>query len=390
MCAKQKSQPPADTRNLLLVGKTWYLRALVNGATIKQSLRTSSLPLAQSRRDDILRNLRAPKDERSLLKQVQRQLVGIAAEEEDAANRRDKGILLADAFERWERDPARRPCGQRQVDDHRSNWRRFLEWMHRRHPEVKYCRQMTRTIGREWAADMYAVARTTNTYNKWLTTVRYVFAVISEYDERIVNPMAGVRAKKEVDGVSKEPFTEDELRRIFASGDAAFRRLCAIGLYTTLRLSDAAALQWEAFSPRLEYLHARHGKTGSDASMRVPGPLREVLAETPAAERAGPVFPEYDGRGRCWLNQYVLRELEVAGIQTRREVEGLNGQRRVACVKGFHSFRHTAITMALAAGKTSAQVRRLAGHATEAMQRRYTHLDADDAGDAAEAIGKFW
>jgi integrase len=95
-------------------------------------------------------------------------------------------------------------------------------------------------------------------------------------------------------------------------------------------------------------------------------------------------------RTGCWLNQYVLRELEVAGIQTRREVEGLNGQRRVACVKGFHSFRHTAITMALAAGKTSAQVRRLAGHATEAMQRRYTHLDADDAGDAAEAIGKFW
>jgi len=35
-------------------------------------------------------------------------------------------------------------------------------------------------------------------------------------------------------------------------------------------------------------------------------------------------------------------------------------------------------------------VRRLAGHATEAMQRRYTHLDADIAGDAADAIGKFW
>jgi hypothetical protein len=34
--------------------------------------------------------------------------------------------------------------------------------------------------------------------------------------------------------------------------------------------------------------------------------------------------------------------------------------------------------------------RRWAGHATAAMQRRYTHLDADTAGDAADAIGRFW
>lgn len=33
--------------------------------------------------------------------------------------------------------------------------------------------------------------------------------------------------------------------------------------------------------------------------------------------------------------------------------------------------------------------RRWAGHAAAAMQRRYTHLDADTA-DAADAIGKFW
>ena len=391
---KTTNNPPAtpeeDRKNLLLVGDTWYVRAMVHGTIIKQTLRTSSLSLAQSRRDSILRGLQAVKDERSLLRNVQRQLVGIAAEEKMSERRADKGLLLSDAFGRWERDPGRRSCGKRQVDDHRSNWTRFLDWMHSRHPEIRYCRQVTREVGREWAADAYARARTTNTYNKMLTTVRYVFEILAQYDDCIGNPLYGVRSRRETDSVSKEPFTPDELRAIFASRDDSFRRLCAIGLYTTLRLSDAAALQWQAFTPDLKYLHARHGKTGADASMRVPEPLREILSEVPTEERIGPVLPEYVGRGRSWLTLQVQRCLEIAGIRTRKEVPGLNGGHRVACVKGFHSFRHTAITMALASGRTSAQVRRWAGHATEAMQRRYTHLDADAAGDAADALGKFW
>lgn len=35
-------------------------------------------------------------------------------------------------------------------------------------------------------------------------------------------------------------------------------------------------------------------------------------------------------------------------------------------------------------------LRRWAGHATEAMQQRYTHLDADAAGDATDTIGRVW
>lgn len=390
MSAKKKSPPPEDTKNLLLIGDTWYVRARVKGATIKQTLRTSSLPLAQSRRDTILRSLRAPHDERHLLQQVQRQLAGIAAEEEAAINRPDKGLLLADAFPKWERDPGRRQATARQINAHRSNWRRFIEWMNVHHPEIKYCRQTTREVGREWATDMYATAKTKSTYNKWVTTVRYVFSVATEYDDRVINPLIGVRLKQASDAISKEPFTPEQLRMIFATADKEFRMLCAVGLYTTLRLADASSLRWEAFTANLEYLAAKHHKTGVDASMRVAEPLRDILSEVPPADRVGPVCPRYAGYSKNGLSFNIMRSLESVGIQTRREVPGLNGLRRVACIKGFHSFRHTAITLALANGKTSAQVRRLAGHATEAMQQRYAHLDADAAGDAADAIGRFW
>lgn len=390
MSPKKLPPPPDDTKNLQLIGNTWYIRARVKGATIKQTLRTSSLAVAQSRRDGILRGLRAPQDERHLLQQVQRQLAGITAEEESAANRADKGLLLADAFARWERDPSRRQATKRQVQSHRANWRSFLDWMQANYPAVKYCRQMTREIGREWIADLYSRVKTLASYNKYLITTRYVFSVASQYDDKIVNPLTGVQSKKESDAISKEPFTPEQLRKVFSTADREFRRLCAVGLYTTLRLSDAVSLRWDALSADLKYLAAVHRKTGADASMRVPEPLREVLAEVPPEERTGLVCPRYAGYTKNGLSYNIMRSLETVGIQTRREVAGLNGLRRVACIKGFHSFRHTAITMALAAGKTSSQVRRLAGHATEAMQRRYTHLDADTAGDAADAIGKFW
>lgn len=383
-------KPVEDTKNLALIGDVWYLRAQVQGITVKQTLRTSSLPIARVRRDTILKAMRASADEKALLIQVQRQLAGIAAEEDAEARRQDKGPLLADAFTRWERDPSRKDCKRRQVDNHRYNWGAFMDWMRKKHPELQYCRQLSPEVGREWAAELYASLRSTNTFNKYVSTVRYVFRVLAAYDGRITNPMAGIGKKTEADCVGKEPFTPDELHRIFTCLDDEFRLLCAIGLYTTLRLGDAAKLRWDVFTPDLSYLDTRHSKTGADASMRTPAPLKELLSRVPERERQGPVLKAYGAMPRASLCREVQRQLQAQGIQTQRELVGLNGLRRVACVRGFHSFRHTAITMALAKGRSSAQVRRWAGHATEAMQHRYTHLDADAAGDAGDAVGKFW
>ena len=71
-----------DTQNLMLIGKTWYLRAMVNGVTIKQSLRTSNIAEARILRDSRLAALQSTKDEKTMLQSVRRQLDGITVEEE--------------------------------------------------------------------------------------------------------------------------------------------------------------------------------------------------------------------------------------------------------------------------------------------------------------------
>jgi hypothetical protein len=92
---RQCDHQQEDTQNLMLVGGVWYLRAMVNGATIKQSLRTSNLAEARILRDSRLAGLKSTKDEKTMLQSVRRQLDGITAEEERQRKEENLGELLS-------------------------------------------------------------------------------------------------------------------------------------------------------------------------------------------------------------------------------------------------------------------------------------------------------
>lgn len=379
-----------DTRYLLQRGGTWYLRIKVNGKPVVQTLRTGSLEKARQLRDERVPELTARMDEKARLKSIQRQLVGIEQEERMEMESPLRGPLMVDAFAIFEKDPDRRHCSKYQMDAHRRHWRDFVAWMLKHHPEVQYCRQVTREICREWATEKLADSRATNTYNRHISTVRYVFTALNGVDEQIHNPMERIHKRVDVDCVSKEPFTEEELRAIFRSQDTEFCLLSAIGLYTTLRLGSARTLTWEMIDDDLSYVHAIHEKTGASATQKICAELREWLETVPKDMRHGYVCPRFAARTKANACCIVKDCLQRCGIQTQRQMEGLNGKMRTVCVKGFHSFRHTGITLALQHGATVAQVKKLAGHASERMQERYTHLTADDAGAASAKIGRFW
>lgn len=382
----QKHKP--DTKNLVLRNKTWHVCAMVRGVIIRQSLHTSELGKAQALRDAILLPLRAHRDERQLLASVKRQLDGLEAEEERL--RQQKGVQLQKVWGKFITDPTRKTCSDQTLREHLKNWTDFLLWLQKHHPDVRWTRQVTRAVCTEWAGDKLASVRTVNTYNHAISSVRYVLTSICAIDEGFANPMQNIHKRPAPDCIGKEPFSPDELIAIFHSKDAEFVRLCAIGLYTTLRLGSARLLTWDMFSADLTHLTAVHHKTGADASQVVAPELRELLAKVPPEDRHGFLCPHYASMSKSRAALDVQQHLQDVGIQTHHEVEGLNGQVRRACVKGYHSFRHTAITLALRNGATVQQVKRLAGHASEAMQMRYTHFGAEDAGKASALIGKFW
>lgn len=379
-----------ETKNLILRNGVYYLCAMVRNVQIRQSLHTGDLAEARMLRDAKLSVLRVQKDEKSLLQYLKRQLEGIDKEEEEKQAQQVKGPKLATAWGMFERDPGRRDCKKTQFDNHRRNWNAFLEWMHHKHPQLMFCREVTRGICQEWASEVWENTRSINNYNKKISSVRYVFSSVIRYDEQFKQPMELIHRKKDVDAVVKEVFTLEDLSAIFHCQDEEFVRLCAIGLYTTLRFSDARSVTWEMMDANLTRLDAVHHKTGADASQIIAPELRELLERVPREERKGYVCPEYAVMSKSTAVCRMQRTLQAIGIRTTKQITGKNGELRTACIKGFHSFRHTAITRALQNGAGVAQVKRLAGHASEGMQARYTHMGVEDAGNAAAKIGRFW
>ena len=377
-----------DTRNLQRRGGVWWIRIRLDGVEIRQSLQTSDLEEARRRRDDLQSRLTGKRTAAELLQAVKNHLDAVAMETEAERSAPAQGIRLDEAFKMFERDPSRRECKPDQLANHQSKWRRFLQWMKENHPDIEFCRQVTKAIGREWAAWMNEKAKSINTYNHHLSTVHHVFNSLCGYDDYLHNPFENIHIKPDRDSQSKQPFSEDELRRIFAYPDEEFCRLCAIGLYTALRLDSARHLQWSKYDGTI--LEATHDKTGADATLIVPDTLKHWLDKVPLEERDGYICPSFAKLTRQQATKRIQANFQRLGIQTQIITTGHNGKTRTACIKGFHSFRHTAITLAQQNGATISQVKRWAGHSSERMQERYTHLGAADAGKAASTIGKYW
>ena len=372
-----------DTKNLVCVNGWWYLRARIKGAVIKKTLETKEIGIARNKRDQILAELRLPKNKKSLLDSVRIQLLGIERMEEESKQALDLGIKLGDMLARFLKDPTRKEVSENTLRIYQMSWGRYIDWMMKHYPHVQYARQVTRAMGREYAAECKERYREWETAQKYFTQIRHVWNIICEYDDNIVNPFQNVKlALKKTGNIVKQPFTADEMARIFSpENPVEFRLLSGFMYYLTLRWKEATIVRWNQL--KNGYFEGLHGKTGADATTRIPEQLQELINLVPIDERGEFVFPSYREHGG---NDAFLKQLRKLGIETNTT----NGSGHNCCVKGAHSFRHTAITNALINGNSPAAVRRLAGHATEAMQRRYTHMDADIAGDVAQSLGKYW
>jgi len=379
-----KNENQEEKQNLILVNQTWYLRAMVNGVIVKQSLHTSNLAEARILRDERLASLKSAKDEKTMLQSVQRQLDGISIEEERRRKEENQGEVFSTMWKRFESSPARDVVPE-VMNTYRRHWNVFIEWLQENHPLVLRSHQVDRSIAQEYADHLWNdMKMTPANYNKYVATAKMVFNDSMDRDDDLNNPFS--RIKKAVVKTNRhEIFTEEELELMKADSDKEFVRFCAIGLYTTQRINRAKSIQWEWFSPDLKQLYINHNKTEADGSMIVPAELIAVLERVPPDERHGFVCPTWAKMHKAVACLKFREKLVSLGIVAQAENTG-RGKRKI-CVHGYHSFRHTGITRSLQNGASSAEVKRLSGQRTTAMQEHYTHMGMEDAGRAASKIG---
>lgn len=326
------------------------------------------------------------------------------------------GVRIVDGWEAYEVTPRtmRPDSGPGTMEQYAYQWQRFEKWITANHPEAVTLRDVTEDHAAAYAGDLQAAGLSGATVNKHIALLKLVFRILKKQAGLTLDPWEGMRPAKHRPQGRRELSTV-ELRRVCESATGEMRLLLALGIYTGMRLADCATLRRDAIDAAQGVIMVTPVKTShtSGKQVRVPihATLREMLKDTPAAGEY--VLPEtastYDGR-RDTITDRVQRHFWANGIdchargtgqQIERDAAGnplrdaagrvrmvATGKRAVVSV-GFHSLRHSFVSLCRAGGVPLSVVESLVGHSNPNMTRLYTHTSGGEADKAVKSLPSF-
>lgn len=272
-------------------------------------------------------------------------------------------------------------------------WDNFTRWMKKNRPRVVGLADVDGDTARAYMKGIKAQfsPKTFNDYRALLAMVWRTLDVEAGLDG--FNPWQEI-ATLDRETHTRRELTAEELMRVVAPLEGEMRVLFAIGIYTGLRMGDAVNLSWGAVDLVRGFIQWTPHKTKKHGTVvRIPlfPALASILAETPAKERKGLVLPglaaEY-ARSNYYTSERVRRVFAKAGIETQGETERVNPKTktaRKAVEVGFHSLRHTFVSLCANAGVPLHVVQAIVGHTNAAMTAHYFHV-SDEALRGAVAV----
>jgi integrase len=300
-------------------------------------------------------------------------------------------LTVAGAWEKYLVASNRPDSGKGTLGHYAGQWQRFVDWMVEEHPDTPALRGVTSEMADAYAVDLAAVC-SASTFNKHIALLTLVCRVLAKSAMMTVNPFSEVRRKRAVQHGRRE-LTVEELRRVCTDATGEMRTLLAVGTYTGLRLGDCATLNWSecdlvrGLIRRIPNKTAR--RTPRPVLVPIHGALAAILAETPEKARRGYVLPEFAEmyqRDAALVTNRIQKHLMACGVRTQAEgtgfvmVKGENGKekpkhsgKRAIVEVGFHSLRHTFVSLCREAGAPLSVVESIVGHSSPAMTRHYTH-----------------
>ncbi len=285
-------------------------------------------------------------------------------------------MTIAEAYDIYERDPSAPDSGETTRARYRSQFGRLERWMAGKYPTVKELRGITRQMAFEFLEDL-AGKLSANSYNKHITTFTRIWKVLKTRARLVENPWTEARRKRIEASVRRE-LSEEELRKIGEVVEGEDRILFKVGVYTGLRLGDAVRLKWEDIDFKKNHIKLEPSKTrrytrGSKIIIPLVKMLREELMRVRRGAKKGLVMPDLAAiceKDEAALSDRLKKIFQSVGIETTDYSSGKRGR----CVVGFHSLRHTFVSIAAEAGIPFATVQAIVGHTSPAMTQHYLHI----------------
>jgi len=347
---------------------TWYLQYRIAGRKIVQSLKTPSRDQAETERARIMDGIQTTNEAQSL----QRVIDKLRSVQTDLAR---QVAPITEAWKLYLTNPSRPDSGPATLKEYYSEWSRFKRWIEKNAPSVKTLAQVTEKQAYDYTATLATAAG--STFNHHLNFMRLMWRVLNIDPD----PWRHIR-RRHTSTAGRRELTIDEIRIILATATGEMRLLLTLGLYTGMRLGDCCLLRWQDITAGIiRIIPAKTSRSGKPVTI----PIHSALAAVLGSAGTGYILP---GMADLYLSnrvkvvQTVQTYLKKCGIVTQAE---RNGQRK-GCEVGFHSLRHTFVSLCRQAGAPLAIVEAIVGHSNPAMTRHYTHIGNEAAGAAIKLL----
>lgn len=389
--AKKAAQRAKGSGCLIKRGSLWTARWTVDGKTYVRTTGESDKRKAEKKLEQFV--------EPFGFKQDAEKLAAMATKIDGAEAQADAllpALTLLNTFTAYRASPNRPDSGERTTNEYEGKFNKLVDWLRDTHPEVRELRQVSKEIASEFAGHIGGLL-TANTFNKYMVLMKCIWRVLADNPEaRLkVNPWEGITTKRLVTH-SRRELTIEELRRVIDASSGEMRLLLAIGIYSGLRLKDAALLQWSNVDMVKGVISVIPAKTARRTGKRITVPVHRtlyaLLNECPEDMRTGYIMPTLAKRYLSFngaLATDVGRLFRSVKIDTTVTAATQGGGLRKAADCGFHSLRHSFVSLCASGGVPMAIVQNLIGHGSIAMTQHYFHVDGEQAKTAIGALPCF-
>ncbi len=384
------------TGHLFKRGRSFYVRWAVNGKIFSKALRDDSGDPITNQRDaeEAQTKIMATflvADEATALESIAAKLEGKRAELGRLVDEQNPPLPVAKAWLEYLEAANRPDSGESTLHQYGFQFSAFADWMKEKHGDAATLRTVTKEIAEEYAAHLQHGRLSASTYNKHLNLLTLVFRVLKHKAKLTSNPWEEIQRKRIIPQ-SRRELTIDELKKVCLAATGELRTLLAVGLYSGLRLGDCATLRWGEVDLARGIIRRIPNKTARRNPKPVMVPIHHALLDmlslTPANERGDFVLPEMAAlynRRTDLVTDMVQQHFKNCGLQAHKPGTGKDGKRAVVEV-GFHSLRHTFVSLCRESNAPLSVVESIVGHSSPAMTRHYTHVGELAAGRAVALL----
>jgi len=385
----------------------WYARFQIKG----KDYAVSTEKKKKSEAEDVMRHLVAEKKGTLTADELFESLLGILAGQEKAAESQqrkmeiaskrhemarrlagaqEEKITIAGAWQAWLNSPMKRNPGKVTVEGYKGQWERFKGWIEKQ--GVTCLHEVTPANVENYSQDLWESKIAPGTFNAHVKFLKSLFRVLKVRAGLVSNPWEQIPIK-ERECESRRNFTPEELKKVCGAAKGSLRYMIGLGLYTGMRLGDIVNLRWEEVRLKegvIEHMPRKTARKKKKIRLPIHPVLEALLKELRTKSKGEYLFPveraQYQ-EDHAAITKVIQQFFKHCGIKTTEQAT--NGHRRRAIIRvGFHSLRHSFVSLCAANRVPQVAIMEMVGHGSPAMTALYSHAGDEQKAKAIASLPK--